>query len=199
MQGGKMKTLKFVALVACLLLIMSGGLFAQEDQGFKFTVLGGLDMFGEITLENDDIDFDEDVNVGLFLGAEGAMALSETFYAGLGLRYHLPREVDADTDIEFNFIPIYALFQLNFPMDGAIVPYIVGHIGYNFFIVDADDFAPDIESEGGLYWGIGGGVYITENVSIQALYNVNYGELSKDDITIDVSYSKLTLAAAYTF
>jgi len=51
-----MKTLKFVALVACLLLIMSGGLFAQEDQGFKFTVLGGLDMFGEITLENDDID-----------------------------------------------------------------------------------------------------------------------------------------------
>ena len=204
MQGGKMKNLKFIALVACLLLIFSGGVFAQEDQGFKFTVLGGLDMFGNITVEADGDDEDEDVNIGVFFGAEGAMALSETFYAGLGLRYHLPREVDADDGVGFNFIPIYALFQLNFPMEGAIVPYIVGHIGYNFFIVDEDDVEDEwgvsgIDSEGGLYWGIGGGVYITENVSIQALYNVNYGELSKDDYTIDVSYSKLTLAAAYTF
>lgn len=211
-----MKILKFAALVTCLLLIFSGGVFAQEDQGIKFTVLGGLDMFGSFTMENDDLNFDEDedVNIGVFLGAEGAMALSETFYAGLGLRYQLPRELDVDDSDDFSFIPIYVLLQLNFPMEGNIVPYIVGHIGYNFFISDPENLEDAIsadagqevtfDTEGGLYWGIGGGVYITENVSIQALYNINYGTFAGeaangDTADFDVTYSKLSISAAYTF
>ena len=215
MQGGKMKTIKLLALVACLLLILSGGVFAQEDAGVKFTVLGGLDMFGNLTIENDDADLDEDEdsNIGIFLGAEAAMPLSETFLAGLGLRYQFPRELDVDDSDDFGFIPVYALFQLNFPIEGNLVPYIVGHIGYNFFIYNADNLEDylsslagedvTVDSEGGLYWGIGGGVYITENVSIQALYNINYGVLTaesdSDSLDIDVTYSKLTIAAAYTF
>jgi len=209
-----MKILKFAALITCLLLIFSGGVFAQEDQGIKFTVLGGLDLFGNVTAENDDLDVDddEDANIGVLFGAEAAMMLSENFYAGLGLRYQLPRELDVDDSDAFNFVPIYVLLQYNFGNQGSIIPFVVGHIGYNFFIAEtdaledlADTYLTDasVGTEGGLYWGIGGGVYVTENVSIQALYNINYGaytvEADEGDYDLDVIYSKLTISAAYTF
>jgi len=58
-----------------------------------------------------------------------------------------------------------------------------------------------LDTEGGFYWGIGANVTLTNNIRIEALYNVNYGAITSDDVSedADITYTKLTLAIGYCF
>jgi len=186
-------------------IFLSGSAFAAY-QDTNFTVLLGFDVLGNVELDYGTITVDEDVKVGFTPGIEGRYHVQEQISVGLGFRYQIPREQDVDNGIEFGFAPIYGILQFNIPQQGFTFG-LLAHLGYNFFYADLDDLEkatpgqPSMDTEGGFYWGIGANVTLTNNIRIEALYNVNYGAITVDGSSEDgdVTYTKLTLAIGYCF
>ena len=99
---------------------------------------------------------------------------------GIGVRYLFNRAVD---NREYGFVPLYALvhFPLTVPtLEDILSLYIDGRIGYSFFLPSqayVDEYVPDVEAVGGLYFGFGLGVAYNINRFLQirgsALYHRN--------------------------
>ena len=92
---------------------------------------------------------------------------------------------------------MYAAIRAKFETEN-VAPYFIGQLGYNFFDGD-DDYAGPIELDGGLYWGLGGGVIINKHFLIEVLYSVNNGTGKLYGIEGDVEYSKVTIKLGYNF
>nr|HPJ40479.1 hypothetical protein [Spirochaetota bacterium] len=108
--------------------------------------------------------------------------------------------------------PIYGIFQFNVPSGSDWNFGFVAHLGYNFFFSDLDNLEKELsataakkitlDTEGGLYWGVGARITLANNVTIEALYNINYGTITIEPSgykDIDVTYKKLTLAVGFSF
>ena len=186
------------------MIFLSGSAFAAY-QDTNFTVLLGFDVLGNAEIEFGSVlNEDEDVKIGFTPGIEGRYHVQEQLSVGLGFRYQIPREVDEEDGIEFGFAPIYGILQFNIPQPNFTLG-LLAHLGYNFFYADLDTYekawGTTLDTEGGFYWGIGANVTLTNNIRIEALYNVNYGAITADGISedMDVTYTKLTLAIGYCF
>lgn len=187
------------------IIFLSGSAFAAY-QDTHLTILMGFDVFGSAEIEFQNQSTDEDTDVGFTPGIEGRYHLQREISLGLGARYQIPRERDEPNADEFSFLPIYGIFQFNIPSTSDVNIGLLAHLGYNFFFCDFDNLEKTIgvtklEAEGGFYWGVGARITFGNNLSIEALYNVNYGKITSDQISqdADVTYTKLTLAVGYSF
>ena len=220
--GGRMKKLRFVVLIFCVLLLATSGAFAKDNMGIKYTLLGGIDVVGEAEAEfdNDVLDDllggDEDVDPGLTIGIEGALPFGEGFEVGLGFRYLIPRDIDQDEGaVGVSAIIPYLLLQYNIPVEDDIAPYLVIHLGYGVPLFDTseaeealeDNYSlsnPSYDATPGFHYGIGAGLYFTEKVGLQFLYSVSNfdGQLTSDGLPsedLEIKYTRLTIAVTYSY
>lgn len=187
---------------------------AQEDSssGFTFVIKGGFDFMGEGDLEIDDYGYSEssDIDNGFSAGAEIYYGLGPVL-AGAGVAYMFPRKIE-DSDGSIKFIPVYAVLNIPFAQ-GGVTPYITGQVGYNFFYIDSkledelDALVGDeclYLEEGGLYWAIGGGIILENNIMFEIIYSSSSAELSitptlGDEVWLDLTYTKVTASVGYRF
>jgi hypothetical protein len=179
-----------------------------------FTIKAGIDMMGE-----SDSEFDYGagtdtssggVNTGISVSAEYIFGINDMVGIGPGITYQFPRGIDEDyPEGKFQFIPIYALFSFCIPTKRSdLSPFVVFHIGYNLFLGDDDfeeSYGDDVTFEGGLYWGLGGGIRLQNGLQLEILYSVNKGYAK--DIFVpglgegdgEAEYSKVTFSVGYNF
>jgi hypothetical protein len=179
----KMKKLQWLIAVA-ILMALAPAHNALAGGALKL----GLDVSGnhEFSYGGDSENFD--VETGLSFAGEFYAALNRNVDLGAGIILQMPRSLEDYTGT-FNFIPLYGVLRLKLDNQGA-TPYFIGQLGYNLFFGDSD-YKGSADLEGGLYYGIGGGVIINQNILIELLYSVNrgtYGGLNGVDFDVDYSY-----------
>jgi hypothetical protein len=141
-----------------------------------------------------------DVEKGVSLSAEFFGPIGNTIDMGGGFSIQAPRALK-DFAGDFSFIPFYFAIRTRF-VDNDTTPYFIGQLGYNFFFGDSDykdaGYA-DAELDGGLYWGLGGGIIINKHFLIELLYTENNGTADVVGDKYDIKYTKMTLNFGFNF
>jgi hypothetical protein len=193
------------------------------------TIKGGFDTNGEsdptVKMSSNysgNVTMDSgDVKTGIMVGAEGLKGINDLAAVGIGASYQFPRGIDeTGWQGKFNFANIYGLANLCFTTKGGdFFPYLTLHLGYGYAMMDStmkDYMAKQItklspsspttkvDYKGGFYWGIGGGILLSNNLQFEILYNVNNGYAEAGDgylkgSKIEQEYSKVTLSIGYKF
>lgn len=182
---------KIMLITMALLVVFSMSAFAQVN------VKVGMDFFGEYSLKGSEGINESEVKNGFTIAGEYVIPYSDEIELGAGVAYQIARgfdEEDADEDEKFNFIPIYGMVKYNIDQF-----YVLGQLGYNMFKVSVE-MPKYVELEGGLYYGVGGGMNITDNIFGEILYSVNNGSIvieGQDDV--DVSNSQISAMVGFSF
>lgn len=160
----------------------------------------GVDFSGDHEVSGLGLSGTEDVDTGFSVSGELFAKIGNMLDIGGGTTFQIPRS-QKDYPGDFYFIPFYGAVRVRFENE-TITPYFIGQVGYNLFGGDSDYTGTGIyegDLEGGLYWGLGGGVLIKKHFLIEALYSVNYGTVEVLGNEFDVEYSKVTINAGYNF
>ncbi len=169
-------------------------------QGIGGTFKVGIDLAGDHEISGLGMSGSEDVDTGISLAGELFAKIGNNFDIGGGVLYQIPRSQE-EFEGDFYFIPIYGAMRVK-SSNEKIAPYLIGQLGYNFFDGDSDYkgygmFEADLE--GGLYWGIGGGLIIMKHFLIEALYSVNNGTAEVLGYDFDIEYSKVSINLGINF
>ncbi|MDY6934439.1 MAG: hypothetical protein SVZ03_09490 [Spirochaetota bacterium] len=203
----------------------------RDTTGGYFTIKAGYDLNGkydyDATLELSGFELSEseeyDIDNGFSFSAEFVGAINERAGFGAGISYQHKRSFDENTgglDPKFNFLPIHGLFKFKVPLDNSITPFAVAHLGYNLLFGNDDFKGEDGDLSGGLYWGLGFGIIISDGIQVELLYSVNNGKVEESGIELELvgdpysgyyyenipysyeeefKYSKITLSVGYNF
>ncbi len=186
--------------VLSLLAIALFPVHSAMAQGVGGAFKIGYDFEGDHEVSGYGFSGSEDVETGVSLSGELLFHLNNHLDMGFGLTYQIPRSQD-DFEGDFNFVPVYGVLRAKLN-DSNAAPYFTGHLGYNFFDGDSDYKGTGIyeaDLDGGLYWGLGGGIIINKHFLIEMMYSVNNGTAEELGHEFDIEYSKLTLSVGYTF
>ncbi len=187
---------KLTLLILAALLYFFSANNALAGGVFKL----GLDLPGDHEVSGLGLSGTEDVDTGFSLSADFFGSIGDNFNIGGGITYQLPRS-QKDFPGDFYFIPIYGLIRIR-SASQKVAPYAIGQIGYNFFNGDSDYKGTGIfeaDLNGGLYYGLGGGIIFNERFQLEVLYSVNNGEAELLGVTFDIEYSKVTLLFGIAF
>jgi len=197
-QGQDMKKIKILSILSILaVFFMVNTTFAE---GIGGTVKFGVDFEGDHEVSGYGLSATEDVDTSVSFSAELFAEIAYNIDLGGGITFQLPRS-QQDYEGDFYFIPVYGAMRVRFDTANA-TPYLIGQIGYNYFDGDSDykGYGPyEADLEGGLYWGLGGGVIINKHFLIELLYSVNNGKVKDYGYEFDIEYSKVTLNIGYNF
>lgn len=186
---------KLTVLVLTMALVLAVGSMASAQtlwQNGSGVIKMGVDFNGEFDYDDDG---DEDVDSGISLSGEYLFQQQANADFGLGVTYQFDRQTEDRKD-DFNFIPVYGVIKLTPEMGNQYQPYFVGQLGYNFFNADVDN----IDTDNGMYYGVGAGFKANDQVDVELLYTVNNGEIDPDgEDAFDVEYSKLRLGVSLSF
>lgn len=188
------KKLMLLVLPALLVFFTSNNTFAGG------AIKLGVDLPGDHEVSGLGLSGTEDVETGFSLSAELFGTVADIVDIGGGITWQLPREQE-DFDGDFYFVPFYGMIRVRHTFD-QVAPYLIGQLGYNLFYGDSDYEGSGIfeaDLEGGLYYGIGGGIIFREHFLIELLYSVNNGEAEIMGIDFDIEYSKISLLVGYNF
>lgn len=195
-----MKKLCILSLSFVSIFYLSNAAFSQAT----FAIKGSIDLMGESELDVPDLD-PGDVDTGFGIGGEVTLPINEQVIVGGGIVYQFSRGIDEEApwdEFSFNYVPIYALIQYQFKGQG-VTPFIGANLGYNLLFAEGPDEIGDIETGGGIYWGIGGGVVFENKFFIEALYTTNNGtakfENDPSDDTYDHTYTKFSIFVGKRF
>lgn len=183
---------KYYLFILSFIILFTGYAFA-EGEG---TVKVGLDMSGKHKISGEGLSGTEDVSTGFSFSGEYSPIINESFKAGIGISYQVPRAQE-DYDGDFNFIPIYGLIKINPTAPGVIAPYVIAQIGHNFFNGD-EEYKEDFSLNGGLYYGLGAGLIFEQGLQIELLYSVNNGSADILDYDFNIDYSHIGISFGYT-
>jgi hypothetical protein len=160
----------------------------------------GIDSEGDHKVTGFGASGTEDVEASSSLTAEFYSPVANTLDLGGGVTFQSPRS-QKDYAGDFYFIPVYFAMRTRF-LNKNTTPYFIGQLGYNFFFGDSDYRGTGIyeaDLDGGLYWGLGGGVIVNNNFLIELLYTENNGTATTMGYEFDVKYSKVTLNFGFNF
>jgi hypothetical protein len=196
-----------VFAVALLMVAFVPGVSFSQDEAVSsiagFAVKAGIDLGGELEAEGESVDME----MGFTLGAEFLFPLG-VVNLGPGLAFQIPRGVDEEGATgSLGFLPVYAVVNVPIPVQGSVLPYIFGRVGYGFLIDDSGITEPaedagltGVEAEGGIYWGIGAGVLFARNIMVELCYATNALEASADGgYSVDGDYTYINLSVGYKF
>jgi hypothetical protein len=193
-----MKKILILAIISILAIFFTvHNIFAE---GIGGTAKIGIDFEGDHEVSGYGLSGTEDVETGVSFSAELFAKIGYNLDLGGGITVQVPRS-QKDFEGDFYFIPIYGAIRARFEA-GNVTPYFIGQAGYNFFDGDSDykGYGPyEVDLEGGLYWGLGGGVIINKHFLIELLYSVNNGTVKDYGYEFDIEYSKVTLNIGYNF
>lgn len=154
----------------------------------------GADVNGNMEVSALGITVDEGIGTGITLGYDHMV----TGMFGAGGEFQVNRGPDDDEGGKFSFTSIYGVGRFGSgPVHGIV------RIGYAIIFSGDDDFSGDMDTKGGIMYGIGAGYNINSNLGLEAGYysNAGTGELKGDGATIkaDVSYSRIYAGLTYSF
>lgn len=172
-----------LVLVVSLVLVFAVSYVSLAD----VTVKAGYDLGGTLSSVGS-----VPVDGGLSLGFEYTSEISDNLIVGGGLEYQLLRKVNS-SPYGISCIPIYGLVQYKFSEF-----YAVGRFGYNLSSTDVP-LLPGETWGGGIYYGVGAGMNIGENMVVEAVYGVCGISDSYMGITLTGTYSKIGLSFGYKF
>lgn len=175
-------------------------LFTVNNVFASGAVKFGLDFEGDHKVSGYGTSGTEDVETGVSLSAEFFGPVANTIDMGGGFSIQAPRS-QKDFEGDFSFIPFYFAIRTRL-VDNDTTPYFIGQLGYNFFFGDSDYKGTgfyEAELDGGLYWGLGGGVIINRHFLIELLYTENNGTAETLGYEFDIKYSKVTLNFGFNF
>lgn len=178
-----MKKLLILSCVVLSLVLLGSTVMAKGTLELK----AGFDLGG--TLESETTE--EDADSGVTITGEYVVPYKDRISLGGGFSYQLLRGYDGGNDAKFGFMPFYGLARFNMEDTPA---YVVGHLGYNTFTGN-DDFKGSSDLDGGLYYGFGLGMKMTDKFNGEFLYSVNNGKFDDED----VKYTKMRLSVGTTF
>ena len=148
------------------------------------------------------------IGTGISLSAEEIHYASPWIGLGVGISYQSPRKEPVSGG-EFSFVPIYGLLRVrSTPTGDNRYFYGIGQFGYNYFIADAKYAgAGTYTMTNGAYAGLGAG-FVFGRLQVEALYTVDQGKLSGNDVdstntpysvSADANYRKLSLSVGMLF
>lgn len=173
---------------AFLFFVSAHNSFAVEFGG---TAKLGIDFPGDYEISNNEFfNGTVDVDTGFSLSGEFFVKVGNNFDLGGGMTWQAPHSRN-DTESDFYFFPVYGLIRIR-TEKGTITPYLIGQLGFNFFI-------HGWEENGGLYYGGGAGIIIKKHFLVEVLYSVDKGSTTEYGSDSDIEYSKVTLSLGYNF
>ncbi len=158
----------------------------------------GYDFFGEYSHKGHTTDTDSPK--GLNFSAEYYHYIHEIFGIGAGANIQNPRDI-GDIPGEFYFLPVYVSLKLrSVPTEPYKYGYVIGQLGYNFFMPNSEYNDIMENTRGGLYYGIGLGI-VFNNVVFEILSSTNTGscKTKTTQYDIDIEYLKYTFSIGYVF
>src|SRR5690554_6496536 len=146
-----MKKITVIMLVSALFLMLSApAAFAGG------VVKVGIEPSGTFSTEFFGLTLSNDVEMGISIAGEYLLEISDTLAAGGGIEYQLSRK-ERNAESGFNYIPLYGLIRYNVPNTAF---FLTGKVGYNLFFVE--DPVEEVNYNGGLFYGAGGGMVFLE-------------------------------------
>ncbi len=191
-----MKIIRILAISTVLLMLCTANQ-ALASGAVKL----GVDFNGDHDASANGQSVSTDVDTGISLTGELFTDIDDHFDLGGGIQYQMPRSLKGYSSDEFNFVPIYGMVRVK-STSPNVAPYAIAQIGYNFFLSNSSYKSSsygDAELEGGLYYGIGGGLLIKKHFIVELLYSKDYGKAKFPPGSIDIEYSKFTLNIGYNF
>lgn len=199
---------KLITLVLALFLMvgvagLQSEVLAQEEMPGDFIVKVGADK-GSFDMDMFWVNESVDSEVGISFVGEYIYPFQDNISIGGGLEYQLERKsAESDSDDGMSFMPIYGLIRMTPEEQDNL--YLVGKLGYNTFNADIEDSVDySYDYNGGMYYGIGAGVKIRENIEAEVLYSKSNGEIEVSDNygnseTADVGFSRVGLFIGTSF
>ena len=194
-----MKKIIPLAIISVLVVLFTAHITFAEG-GFGGTFKLGIDFPGDHEVSGYGLSGTEDVDTGVSLSGELFANVAKNFDIGGGITVQIPRS-QKDFEGDFYFIPLYGALRVRFDTEN-VTPYFIGQIGYNFFDGDSNYKGYgmyEADLDGGLYWGLGGGIIFNKHFMIELLYSVNNGTGTILGYEFDIEYSKVTLNIGYNF
>ena len=193
-----MKKIIPLAFISILVIFFTANHTFAE--GIGGTLKLGIDFIGEHEVSGYGLSGTEDVDASGSFSAELFGKIGNNVDLGCGITLQSPRSQERFGG-DFYFVPLYGAIRARFGT-AKVAPYFIGQVGYNFFDGDSDYKGYGMyegDLEGGLYWGLGGGVIINKHFLIELLYSVNNGSYKVLGYDFDIEYSKVTFNLGYNF
>lgn len=172
--------------------------FITTNMAFAGGVLKfGIDFSGDHELSGAGQSMSFDNETGISFSGEIFASINPNFDLGGGLTYQVPRSVE-DYEGEFNFVPIYGMMRFKSSAE-KVAPYGIVQLGYNILFDGDSSYKGPADLDGGLYYGIGGGIILNKHFLIELLYSVNQGDFSLLGVSLDVENKQFTLNIGYNF
>ena len=187
------------SLLAMLLAFaLVAHVFAAQEGTKELDLKAGLTMMakGDINKLGN-----EDVNSAFLIGADFFYYVKQEFAIGAGLTNIFNAKIqNTPGNPKIGFTNIYAQAKYVFDTEDDVFNniYPLLQIGYGIINVDCDYVEVD---SNGIYFGIGVGTTIKENVKLELIYLRNEGTLKMKvrNLTGDATYSALAIKVGYKF
>lgn len=122
---------------------------------------------------------------------------TENIDVGGGIQWQISRE-RKNLPGKFWWVPIYGVIRIH-PKLTEITPYAIAQVGYNFFGADNTYLAAPVKTNGGLYWGVGGGLIFMRQFLLEVMYSENWGSVNAAGTSVDVKNERISVALGYNF
>jgi len=185
-----MKKTSIVLVFTLLLLTMSCSLVWAGT-----TVKLGFEPGGNLSTNLSGYLLGYGVDPGLSVAGEYLVGLNDQVEVGGGLEYQLKRNVRG-LEAGFGFFPLYGTVKVKAPFSAELNSYLFGKIGYNYLLLD--EAVAGFDYGGGLYYGIGLGIDLNDQFTVETEYAVHKGELGYI-LKQPFDYTKIRLGVGYKF
>ena len=163
---------RFVLPVVCcaILLFFASSVALAEEYIYKGGYLNG----GTLSVSNSEGTSKLTVGSTFFVSCERALEINESFELGYAAGFQMSGQSEGGLFLSRNqCIPVYLLLNY-YPLSIEGLPYLTGHLGYNFMMYDVDDYKGNLH---GLYYALGAGLRVTgyPSIRVELLYMGNTG------------------------
>ena len=173
--------------------------FAADQGAMELDIKAGFNLMSSVNVDSPvpGYDVEEDVDPAFTAGVDFFYYVMPQLAIGAGIQYVFNSEVK-NSDFKAGWTNLYAqakyVFDLGDDLFNNIYPLV--QVGFGMLRIDPDD---GIDTESGLYWGIGAGTTIKECVVLELLYSQNKADVKQWGYTADGKYTTLQLKVGYKF
>ena len=198
------KTLLLAGVATALFAMNANAIELNPYVGAKFRY---VDMTSEYTEPGYSFDVDDKVMGGSI--AIGTAVKTDNGAVRVELEYNQNENVEstlygvAKAEVETQSVMLNGYYDID--TGTKLTPYVGGGLGYakvkGIMTIPAASYYESMD-DNNFAWQLGAGVgyAVTENVTVDAGYRyADYGDFSKNDVTLDTSAHELYVGARYTF
>lgn len=191
MKKGLLALLLAVALVAPV--------FAADEGAMELDIKAGFNLMSSVNVDSPvpGYDVNEDIEPAFTAGVDFFYYVMPELAIGAGISYIFNSKVK-NSDMKAGFTNLYAqakyVFETGNDVFNNVYPLL--QIGFGMLRIDPDD---GLDTESGLYWGIGAGTTIKENFLVELLYSQNKADIKQYGYTANGKYKTIQLKFGYKF